>query len=231
MKQLCVALVMLWLGYFVALLSVGDEFFEWRLSPTGRFVTLSIVVCGMIGIAYFVVDAFRREYEADRTLPIALAITGLFSFGMTTIVYFMLWGWRDRHVAYAADFCEMCSGESSEVTTELDLTTINFVNGGRLVGSADRCGACGSTIKTHCFYLFGIPIFSTGSFRVPVPGHGPVYSAKTAILPSSSVPDRLDARGRLGNCSRDLPVDRLILWTAGRCPHDTAAVRGSSPTE
>jgi len=172
MKQLCVAWVMLWLGYMVALLSVGDEFFEWRLSPTGRFVTLSIVVCGLIGIVYFVVDAFRRDYEADRTLPIALAITGVFSFGLTTIVYFMLWGWRDRHVAYAADFCEVCSGESSEVTTDLDLTTINFVNGGRLVGSADRCGTCGSTIKTHCFYLFGMPVFSTGSFRVQCPAMG-----------------------------------------------------------
>ena len=172
MKQLCAVLVMLWPAYFVALFSAGDEFFEWSRSDSGRFVTISVVVCGLLGIAYFVVDAFCREYEADRTLPIALAITGLFSFGLTTIAYFMLWGWRDRQVAYAADFCDSCVDESSEFSTNLDLTTINFVNGGRLVGSAERCATCGSTIKTHCFYLFGIPLFSGGSFRVQCPAMG-----------------------------------------------------------
>jgi hypothetical protein len=107
-----------------------------------------------------------------RRLSQALAIAGVFSFGLTTIAYFMLWGWRDRHVAYAAGFCDTCSGESSEVTTGLDLTTINFVNAGRLVGAAERCDTCGSTIKTHCFYLFGMPIFSSGSFRVQCPAMG-----------------------------------------------------------
>ncbi|MEO1996055.1 MAG: hypothetical protein ABGZ17_12345 [Planctomycetaceae bacterium] len=172
MKQLCLVLVMLWPGYLVALFSAGDEFFQWRLSPTGRGLTLLIVVCGLVGIAYFVVDAIRREYEADRTLPIALAIAGVFSFGLTTIAYFMVWGWRDRHVAYKSDFCETCTGETSEVTTDLDLTTVNFVNGGRLVGSAEQCETCGSTIKTHGFYLFGIPMFSRGSFRVQCPAMG-----------------------------------------------------------
>ena len=138
----------------------------------GRTISLSILALGYIGIIYFIVDAFRREYQADRTLPIALAIVGILSFGLTTIIYFMTWRWQDRHFAYATDFCDSCITESSEVAEPLDLTTINFFIGGRLLGGAKKSSSCGSTIKTHCFYVFGIPVYSRGSFRTQCPAMG-----------------------------------------------------------
>ena len=64
-------------------------------------------------------------------------------------------------------------------------------------------------------------------FSRPVSGHGSVHFAETAILSSAYLADRLDARGALGICTRDLSVDGLVLCTAGRCPRDTAAGRGN----
>jgi len=132
MKQLCITLIILFLAYFTALFTVGGQLLEWNFSPVGRYAALAISAFGLLGIVYFVVDSFRREYQQDRTLPIALAIAGVFSFGLTTIVYFMVWGWQDRHVKYASDFCDACASELSEVAMPLDLTTISSMVDGLL---------------------------------------------------------------------------------------------------
>jgi hypothetical protein len=154
---------------FLAAFVFADKFAAWNASSFWKIVAIAIVVFGLCGTAFFIVDAFRRQYFSPRGLPIALAIVGPFSFGLTTLIYYCFWGRQDLHRWYSDAFCEVCLRETEEYCGALDLATLNFVNGGRLLGNAKKCRTCGSTVKTHCFYLFGIPLFSRGSFRVIYP--------------------------------------------------------------
>jgi hypothetical protein len=168
-KFLALWAVLLFALRFIAAIFLADKFAAWSSLPLVRIATIVIVVAGLCGTVFFIVDACRREYISPREFPIALAIVGPFSFGVGTLVYYCLWGWRDLRARYSATFCEDCLRETEEYDGALDLCTINYVNGGRLFGNAKKCATCGSTVKTHCFYLFGIPLFSRGSFRVQYP--------------------------------------------------------------
>ena len=101
---------------------------------------------------------------------IAVAMAGVLTFGFLTVVYYLIWGWRPLIAEFTFDYCDLCLDETEEFAEELSLVTVNFVNGGRLIGRSERCLECGSEIRTHCFFIFGIPLFSKGSFRVLVPG-------------------------------------------------------------
>jgi hypothetical protein len=76
-----------------------------------------------------------------------------------SVKLFALWAVVLFTLRFVAAFCRDCLRETREYDRVLELSTVNFVNGGRLLGSAKQCKTCGSTVKTHCFYLFGIPIF------------------------------------------------------------------------
>lgn len=175
----------------LAIILLVAQFFSIFLLPGGlvganhkpviRIVNAAILICGYLSVLFLIVDAFRREYHSPRTLPIALAIGGLFSFGICSLIYFVFWGRHELHVRYADSFCGLCCQESAEYDRPLDLSTINFVNGGRFVGSARKCRDCGSSIRTHVFYLFGIPLFSHGSFRVQYPAMARCIVRKTAF--------------------------------------------------
>ena len=136
LKQIALYLVVLLVAENIGSFVFPDKFGEWRMNPPGRIAGLSILALGLLSSIFFIIDAFRREYYSSRELPIALAIMGLFSFGILSVVYYVFWGWRELRVEYANGFCDACVKETTEYDQSLDLSTINLVNGGRLVGSA-----------------------------------------------------------------------------------------------
>jgi hypothetical protein len=171
---------------------------DWHISTVGRTCNLALFAVALVGMIYFIVDAFRRKYEGSRPWAIALVLLGPFSFGLCTLIYCAAFGWRAREFEYRDHFCDACLRASSEYQSPLDLTTLNQVNGGRFVGRSERCPDCGSTIRTHCFYLFGIPLYSSGSFRVQCVAMDHYLArkcdfywphlAKIAVLPAICVP-------------------------------------------
>ncbi len=139
---------------------------QWGGTTLGRGFILAFFALSFVGILYFVVDAFRRQYDQERELAIALALTGVASCGLTTILYYLRWGCQPIRRVFHDQFCEMCVKSSSEYPRKLDLWTFNYLLGGRLVGRSCECSECGSTVRTYCFYLFGVPLYCAGSFRV-----------------------------------------------------------------
>jgi hypothetical protein len=166
MKKLFIICVGLYFIFGVFFLMNNVQFMRLKY---GSIMLAIIHLLGIVSVIYFIIDAFLRKYYENRALPIALAIMGLISFGFFTLIYFLYWGWRNRDIEFGSDFCENCIDESEVFEKPLGLDTVNFVNGGRLVGFAKRCNTCGSFISTHCFYLFGMPTYSKGSFRVQCP--------------------------------------------------------------
>ena len=132
----------------------------------GRVCILAMFALSFVGTIYFVVDASRRQFDQERELAIALAVTGVLSGGLTTILYYLRWGYQPIRDLFHDRFCESCWNSSSDYHGTLDLQTYNYVFGGRLVGQSRECPECGSTVRTHCVYLLGIPVYSAGSFRV-----------------------------------------------------------------
>ena len=142
---------------------------DWGFTPVGRICSIALLAASFLAILFFVVDAFRRQYDQERPLAIALAFTGVLSLGLTTVLYYLRWGSQPVRFQFNDHFCETCLQSSEECNYSLNLQTFNYVIGGRLVGQSCRCAECGSTVRTHCFFLFGIPVYSAGSFRVQCP--------------------------------------------------------------
>lgn len=143
-------------------------------SVAGKLFCGASLIGGIVAAVYFAVDSVRREYLENRELAIAVAMIGVLTFGFLTVVYYVVWGWRPPEADYTFDFCDTCLEASEECGDDISLVMVNFVNGGKLIGRSERCPECGSEIRTHCFFIFGIPLFSRGSFRAVVPGRDQV---------------------------------------------------------
>jgi hypothetical protein len=141
----------------------------WRFSLADQIVQMVLLVGAWTGAVLLMIDAFQRQYRSHREEAIALTVVGLLTAGLTSLAYFLIWGRQGPSADYATEFCAACLAGSRECESLPNLTTVNYVHGGRLVGAADRCPNCGSVVRTHAFYLAGIPLYSLGSFRVIVP--------------------------------------------------------------
>lgn len=147
----------------------AEDLDDFWFTPSGKILSGVTLACGIIAAFYFAVDSLRREYRENRELAVAVAMVGVLSIGFVTVVYYLIWGWRPLQAEFGHEFCQHCVDETEEFTGDISLLTIDFVNGGRLLGSSEKCPDCGSEVKTHCFFVFGIPLFSKGSFRVLIP--------------------------------------------------------------
>jgi hypothetical protein len=124
------------------------------------------MVLAELGAIVLVVDAFMREYDNPKALPIGIAMAGLISIGLLSIVYYAIWGWlpTKREHALAERFCNSCAAESHDWPAP-GTFTLNGVFGTRLIGRAAPCETCGSTVKT-LWFVFLLPLIPFGSYRV-----------------------------------------------------------------
>lgn len=68
-----------------------------------------------------------------------------------------------------ATFCSDCVGRSRNESPR-DVSTNNGI-GRKFYGSADKCGRCGSVVRTLWFVIADVPLIPRGSFRyLPVGG-------------------------------------------------------------
>ena len=138
-----------------------------RFGPKTEPIVVNGAVAIMLASAVILlIDAFRRDYEGPKAWPIALAVFGLFSFGLTSTIYYAIWGWKPTHaeVATASQFCNECVRESLDRSAK-GAWTINGLAGIRFIGAAHRCPACGSSIKTLWAFAV-VPVFPLSTYRV-----------------------------------------------------------------
>jgi len=126
--------------------------------------TILPLVLAQLGVIILLVDAFRREYDGPSAWPIAIAIVGVLTWGLMSIVYYLIWGWMPtkQERVRANDFCDACRAESTDEAVRA-FGTFNGL-GFRLIGSAKPCDVCGSKIKT-LWYVILVPILPLGSYR------------------------------------------------------------------
>ena len=188
------AILAQWTYLFVKVGSQAQWMVRWRFSPADQFISITLVALAFVGAVILLVDAATRPYRSNRPWALALAIVGVMSLGLASLAYYIGWGWTPRSFRFGERFCEECLATSEELPAPLDLTTVNLVHGGRLIGAANPCSACGSVVRTHAFYLAGLPVHSRGSFRVlwlgpdqllarPTAFHWP-HVALIAVLPT-----------------------------------------------
>jgi hypothetical protein len=141
-----------------------------------------LFVWAMAAVLLFIVDSFRRSYVTRKTLPVALALFGILSFGITSLIYYLVWGLAPVVPAgqfYRTEFCDQCLASSTDQSAG-NTALINFVIGSCLLGNAGRCAACGSTIKT-LWALVVIPLAPFGSYRVQPTAQGRYLSRRVPL--------------------------------------------------
>jgi hypothetical protein len=139
-----------------------------------------LLAIGEIGALLLLIDACRREYEAPRGWPIAIAALGLLSFGTSSIVYYAIWGWRPtrRETPFMEDFCAACKSDSTDRSLS-GLFMWNGMLGTRFLGRARHCETCGSSVRTVWFFVV-VPLLPLGTYRVlPV---GQAMAHKSSFL-------------------------------------------------
>jgi hypothetical protein len=136
-----------------------------RIEAAAKTYTLGAMIAAELGAILLLVDAFRREYDAPRGWPIAIAVVGLITFGIMSLLYFAIWGWEPakRATPLAEDFCETCREQTLDRSAP-PLAVFNLL-GTRFLGRADRCATCGSSIRTVWFCAI-LPLLPLGSYRV-----------------------------------------------------------------
>ena len=142
------------------------------------FVVLAIVPCCSL---LFTIDAIRRTYSDHQGHAIGLAIGGFFTLGLSSLVYYLLWGRHPLRPAaeiYGSAFCDHCLQESTDASAPS--TFSNAVTGTRLIGNVDPCPVCRSRIQT-LWALVGVPLFPAGSYRVIYVAQGRYISRRTRV--------------------------------------------------
>ena len=122
---------------------------------------------GLTGAIILLIDAFKRQYESPKALPIGFALVGLLTFGLTSLIYYVIWGWapgRPSGDPAASQFCAACLQATLDKPAPAT-ATVNGLVGTRLMGMADRCPKCGSSVKTLWLMLL-LPIIPFASYRI-----------------------------------------------------------------
>jgi hypothetical protein len=142
-----------------------------------RVLGTALVIGEFCGAILLAIDAYRREYDEPKVMPIVLATMGVFSLGITSIIYYLAWGNNPTHLfrSAASRFCSRCT-QSTLDKPVTGLFTHRHIMGVRLIGSTQRCDECGSIIKTRWFW-FLIPLIPFGSYRVLRAGDPTLLSA------------------------------------------------------
>jgi hypothetical protein len=146
-------------------------------SPTvQKIMELGPLILAEVGALVLMIDAMLRKYSSPKALPIAIAVLGLLTLGMSSIVYYLAWGRfpADVETNVATQFCENCVACSLD--KHAPSTYAHHFIGTRLFGGADRCAACGSVVKT-LWFCFLLPLIPFASYRILPVGEATVSRA------------------------------------------------------
>ena len=147
---------------------------------------ISFLFCVGFVVLIFKGVLIAADYDEPKVLPIVLATMGVFSLGITSIIYYLAWGNNPTRMYQSAStaYCPDCFHNSQDIPAK-GLFTVKHIWGVRLIGSSGRCGNCGSIVKTRWFF-FVIPLIPVGSFRVLRAGEASLLEARlyTRKLPT-----------------------------------------------
>jgi hypothetical protein len=136
-----------------------------EIEDSSKPLVMGSMITAELGALLFLVDAFRREYDSPRGWPLAIAILGLMTFGISSLLYFAIWGWEPakRAKPLAEEFCDACRAQTLDQSAP-SVGSFNLM-GTRFLGRADRCATCGSSIRTIWLCVI-LPLLPMGSYRV-----------------------------------------------------------------
>jgi len=138
---------------------------------------IAAIAIGELGAIVLLIEAFMRDYESPRGWPIAIALFGVLSFGLASLVYYAIWGWQPTKRVFGldGDFCPVCAADTLDKSAP-SLMMHNLL-GTQFLGSADRCETCGSTVRTIWFTIV-LPLVPLGSYRVIPVGKAMVHRSE-----------------------------------------------------
>jgi hypothetical protein len=122
---------------------------------------------GETAALFFVVDAVRRKYRGGGGVALGMAIFGLLSAGMGSLVYYALWGRSPLERAsgfFSQGLCAKCVSSTTDKPAPSS-QAFQVVLGTRYMGADDRCSECQSVVRTLWFW-FGLPLVPLGSYRI-----------------------------------------------------------------
>jgi hypothetical protein len=156
-----------------------------HIKPEGPNYQLRTVllVMTMAAVTFFVVDAFRRVYPGPRARALAFALGGYFSLGLSSLIYYLFWGWRPIQPAGeiygAGEFCASCiSASSGQAAPDTEMYEIGV--GSVLLGNAEQCAMCKSRVKT-LWAWYVVPLCPLGSYRVIPTAMGKYVGRRTDL--------------------------------------------------
>jgi hypothetical protein len=147
-------------------------------------VVATYVVMGWceLAAAFFMVDAIRRKYRGSRPVALAVAAMGLLSLGMTSVVYYVIWGRLPlvpREQIYGQGLCPECMAGTLDEEAPPALAHDVFY-GTRYMGASQSCDRCHSVIRTLWFWLL-LPLFPMGSYRLVFIDHQSFVGRRTRL--------------------------------------------------
>ena len=153
-----------------------------NVAPNYRYRTF-LGCLNLASITLFVVDAFRRKYEGPRARALGFALGGYFTLGLSSLIYYLFWGWRPLQLANevygSGKFCADCI-EASTVQAAPDSEMYEIGIGSVLLGNAKYCPNCKARIKTlWAWYI--IPLCPLGSYRIIPTSMGRYVGRRTEL--------------------------------------------------
>jgi hypothetical protein len=132
-----------------------------------RLVTAAAPIPGELSAIFFVIDCFRRKYHGNRVPAAVLALSGLLTLGLTSLLYYLFWGYRPlkgRDQVYGDQFCAQCLA-ATDARPAPGALAVNVILGTRYLGASEPCARCRSVVRTLWLWIL-FPLVPLGSYRI-----------------------------------------------------------------
>jgi hypothetical protein len=158
----------------------GPNLGAWWKEPSDRFRT-TINIWAISGMLLLFIDACRRNFTCKPAIPLAFALLGPLTLGISSIAYYFIWGigpLLPAEAIYGTEFCPLCL--SNSYPQSAPKREYHFPFGAVLLGHGERCATCKSYLQTYWLVYF-IPLIPTSSYRVVPLAPGVAITRKTPL--------------------------------------------------